>query len=589
MVLTLVLATLLAFLWRLAGVVFADGVETSSIIMLAAVGVPLSIIALSFWSAVIGFLIALLGDDPVRRVMPLPEGGARGRVHGRTAILMPVYHEDPDRVLSGVEAMRASLAATGQGDRFDWFILSDTRDGDDADRERAALDAWFDRNPDAAGHVTYRRRSDNVGRKAGNIADFCARWGADFDYLLVLDADSLMDGATMARLARLMDRNPSAGLIQTTPMITRQSTLFGRLLQFGTRIASYPLAIGMAYWQGSEANYFGHNAILRARPFMEHCRLPMVRGLGHLNGEILSHDFVEAASMRRAGYEVWTLPMADGSFEEMPPDLPRFLKRDRRWCTGNLQHLAVLGQRRLHWVSRLHLSIGILSYLAAPLWMLLLIAGCWSLFQDVMWYFPPVAEDFFWPIADRPTAIALLIVAVVMLLSPKLLGAALILSRRRARAAFGGTPRFLASLWLEIVFTALLAPAMMIAQTVGIIAILFGRAATWEPQNRDGGVLSWRDGLRSQGLALIVGIGLVAYLGWAAPEALGWFAPVIAGLFLAVPLAVLGASETLGVALGRRGFLRVPEEAAGTAHLTALAPAASAGANECRSRTDRAA
>jgi membrane glycosyltransferase len=573
-VLALVLATVATFLWVLSAVLFADGLDASGLVMLGAMAVPLAIIALSFWSALIGFAIALTRKDPARAVMPLATGPADAPLSGRTAVLMPVYHEDPDRVLAGIAAMRRALDATGQAGAFDWFLLSDTRDGADARAEEATVAAWRTDHP-AWADLTYRRRTDNAGRKAGNIAEFCARWGEGYDYLLVLDADSLMDGPTMVRLARLMDRNPRAGLIQTTPLVTRQTTLFGRLLQFGTRVASHPLALGMAYWQGSEGNYYGHNAILRARPFIDHCRLPTVRRLGHLSGEILSHDFVEAASMRRAGYEVWSLPVSDGSFEEMPPDLPRYLKRDRRWCTGNLQHLAVLAQPRLHWVSRLHLSIGILSYLAAPLWMVLLLAGCWSLFHEPTYYFPITEPSLFWPIADQPIAIGLFVFAVIMLLTPKLTGAALIIGRPALRRAHGGTLRFAVSLWLEILFTALLAPAMMVAQTAGLVGILAGRLAGWEPQNRTGQALRWRDALRSQGLALLLGLALAGYLAWAAPAALGWFAPVIAGLLLVVPFAVLGAREDWGQASRALGLFRVPEEAAGKAsetggHITAL-------------------
>lgn len=562
-VLVLVAATVAGLLWGLTDVLFTDRVDTLGVTILFAVAVPMTMVALSFWSALAGLVLILMGRRGDRVVLPVPEGRTRLAPEGRTAIAMPVFHEDPSRIARGLDATLRSLDATGQGKRFDVFVLSDTRDGPDAVREEAAIEAWR-RTHHRPDRIVYRRRTVNTGRKAGNIAEFCQRWGDDYDYMLVLDADSIMDGATIVRMTRLMDANPQAGLIQATPLIARQTTLFGRLMQFGARIAMRPLSMGMAYWFGSESNYYGHNALLRMAPFVKYCHLPTVRGLGPLNGEILSHDFVEAAFMRRAGYEVWLLPVNEGSYEEMPPDLPRYLKRDRRWCNGNLQHLAILVQPGLHGVSRLHLLIGVINYVAAPLWLFLIGAACWSLFMAPGVIAPGPTDPDVPTLVDRLSALTpkmwVLAVVGLLLIAPRLFGAAAILAQADTRKRYGGALKFIVGLIAEILFTALLAPILMVSRTAAIIGILAGRTSGWEPQNREGGRLAWIHGLRSQALAMVLGIGLTAFLLIVEPAALFWFLPVVVGLVLAVPAAVISAREDAGLATVRWGLFQLPEE-----------------------------
>ncbi|MBN8772313.1 MAG: glucans biosynthesis glucosyltransferase MdoH, partial [Thiobacillus sp.] len=258
----------------------------------------------------------------------------------------------------------------------------------------------------------YRRRRRNIARKAGNIADFCKRWGGGYDYLLVLDADSLMEPTSIIELARRMEADRDAGLIQTVPRLVHGKTVFARLHQFASRIYGPAIATGLAWWVGGEGNYWGHNAIIRRRAFTEAAGLPDLPGKAPFGGHILSHDFVEAALIRRAG---WTVKIADdiqGSYEETPPSLVDFAIRDRRWCQGNLQHVGVLPARGLHWVSRFHLVSGILSYLASFLWLLLIAAGFGLAVQA---YFTP--PDYFsdphqlfptWPQIDSVLQLRLL-------------------------------------------------------------------------------------------------------------------------------------------------------------------------------------
>ncbi|TLY54596.1 MAG: glucans biosynthesis glucosyltransferase MdoH, partial [Gammaproteobacteria bacterium] len=328
-------------------------------------------IASAFWTAIAGFAISLVGGDPAA----VQVGEVAGRpLRTRTAVAMPVYNEDPRRVAAGLEAIWCSLARESQRGAFDFFILSDTRDPGIAAEEEAMWQRFVARHR-AAGRVFYRRRRDRSDHKAGNIADFVRRWGAGYDYMIVLDADSIMTGSALVTLARVMDAHPEIGILQSLPLPVGRETLFARLLQFGARLQSPMLASGLAFWQLGESNYWGHNAILRLQAFARHCTLPHLPGKPPLGGEILSHDFVEAAFMRRAGYEVRQLPELIGSWEEMPANLIDYAARERRWTQGNLQHARLLGFPGLHPLSRVHFLTGILSYVSSLMWLALLLVS----------------------------------------------------------------------------------------------------------------------------------------------------------------------------------------------------------------------
>ena len=261
-------------------------------------------IALSFAGAVAGFLTAVfdrgykLGIDPDA---PLPT------VHTRTALLMPTYNEDPRRLLAGLQAIYESVAETGQLANFDFYVLSDTRRDDIGQAEEEAFHALCDA---VGGHdrIFYRRRGDNSGRKAGNIADWVRRFGGAYPQMLILDADSLMTGDTIVRLVAGMEHNPDVGLIQTLPAVVGGRTLFARMQQFGGRVYGPVIGRGVAWWHGAESNYWGHNAIIRTQAFAEQAGLPSLPGKEPFGGHVLSHDFVEAALMRRGG---WATHMVD--------------------------------------------------------------------------------------------------------------------------------------------------------------------------------------------------------------------------------------------------------------------------------------
>ncbi len=513
-------------------------------------------LAHGFWTGLLGATAWLTGglrlgpgdgtarpDDP-----PLPP----------TAILMPVYNEDPARVLAAVEAMHRSLLRTGVAGSFEWFVLSDTTDPEIWLAEEAAWLAARGRLAEDGVALHYRRRRRNTGRKAGNLADFCRRWGGRYECLIVLDADSVMGGDTMVRLARLMARNPQAGIVQVPPMPASRGSLFARLLQFSAGVYGPLFFRGAAFWWLDQANYVGHNAILRTRAFAECCGLPPLRGRPPLGGEIMSHDFVEAALMRRAGWEVWLAPELGQSFEEPPPTLLDFLRRDRRWMQGNLQHLKLLGVPRLRPVSRLHLLSGALAYLSAPLWFAFLIVTLAQalVLSGATWdYFPEGALAAVFPVDRSGEALALFAAVMGMLHLPKLLGLLFTLADRGSRRAHGGAVRLGASFLLECLLAALIAPVLMLAHTVFTLQILIGRAVGWSPQRRTepGGAVA--EAIRAYLGHTVLGLGL-AWLSLAfLPGLFWWLSPLLAGLVLAMPLAMALDSRPLGQAFRRAGLL----------------------------------
>ena len=391
-------------------------------------------IAFSCASALIGFWRVITG----RRVRA-PTGGALGR----NAILMPVYNEDPEPVLEMLENTGFDLAAAGVAKDFDIFILSDTRDLAVADLELHCFQRLRQRLEGRV-NVYYRRRLENRHRKAGNIADWVTRWGATYDHMIVLDADSTVEASTLIALARTIAADPTAGIVQSVPHLINRVTLFARIQQFAGRIYGPVVAEGLAAWHGRDGNYWGHNAAIRVKAFAE-AGLPELSGRKPFGGHILSHDFVEAALLRRAGYAVIMIPALEGSYEECPPTLIDLAVRDRRWAQGNLQHMKVVGAKGLHWVSRVHLIQGIMSYLASPLWLLLMVFGLLLSLQAQFTtpdYFPDGFSLFpSWPVFDPERALRLFGLTMVVLFTPKVLGLVAALADREFRRQSGGSPR----------------------------------------------------------------------------------------------------------------------------------------------------
>jgi membrane glycosyltransferase len=552
----------------------ANGLTKVEAMILALFTITFSWIVISFWSAVTGFVLKLLNIDPMslRRKISLPK--IRRRLATRTALVMPIYNEDPHRVLAGLEATYRSLMATGEGAAFDVFILSDTRKPGIAAAEEAGWQALVTKL-NASGRIFYRRREKNTGRKAGNVADFCTRWGRHYEHMVVLDADSVMSGQAIVTLAHAMEDNPEAGIIQTVPMPVRQDTFFGRYVQFASRLYSPMLATGLAFWQMSECNYWGHNAIIRVAPFTAHCGLPLLRGRAPMGGEILSHDFVEAAFIRRAGWQVFLLPDLEGSFEEVPGNVVDYAQRDKRWAQGNMQHLKLIGAKGFHGINRLHFLLGALAYASSLLWLVLLLLTTVDAIMRAV-----IPHEFFsggyqlfpdWPVVESDKIFSLFSMTVVMLLFPKVAGVLLTLFDRAKRRGFGGGLRLVMSALLETLFSIFLAPVMMCLHAYFVTSTLMGYVVTWDAQNRDGRNLSVSGVAPSLIVPTLAGIlwGIVTWI-WT-PSLFLWLLPVTIGMALAIPLTVLSSRADWGVFMRRFGLWLTPEETMPPAELRQLA------------------
>lgn len=529
-------------------------------------------ISVGFWSAAAGVLVMARGYDRFSPTLACPEALELPDPAVRTALLFPVYNEDVRSFMAGIRTVLHSLRATGMAERFDIFILSDSTNPESWIEEE---EAWyhFCRDENAFSHVFYRRRKNNVKRKSGNIADFCRRWGANYRYMIVYDADSLMTGPTMIRMVQAMEAHPEIGILQTPPQAVNKHTLIARVQQFANHLYGPIFAAGLHYWQLGDAQYWGHNAIIRVAPFMRHCQLPSLPGKGPLGGDILSHDFVESALMRRAGYGVWLAYELNGSYEESPPSLVDELIRDRRWCQGNLQHSRLVLAGGFFPTHRALFINGIMSYGSALLWFFfLLFSSLQAVFEILIppTYFPDTRTLFpVWPTWYPQWALTLLGSTAVLLFLPKIFSLFLVIWKGGAQR-FGGPIRMTLSVLGEVVVSTFLAPVRMLFHSFFVVTTLLGWSVSWNAQNRNDTGTSWSDALRFHWWGSLLGVGW-GWLMWLInPGFFWWLSPIVAGLALSVPLSVWTSRVSWGEAARRMGLFLIPEELVQPPELAAL-------------------
>lgn len=504
-------------------------------------------VGFSFCATVAGFLAPRLTtpDDP---------GNAR------LAVVMPIYHENATASISLLVALAREIAAEGMAERTEIFVLSDSRDASIAVQESQALAAARALSPLP---IWYRRRADNEDRKSGNIAEFLRRWGGRFDQFVVLDADSVMTGKTIRELSARMSADPSVGLIQTMPMLVGGETILARQTQFAGRVYGPMIARGVSAWSGDTGNYWGHNAIIRTEAFTQACGLPRLPGRPPFGGTILSHDFVEAAALCRAGWKVRLDHDLRGSYEGCPPTLMDMAARERRWAQGNMQHARLLGMRGMRGISRVHFVIGMMSFLMSPIWLALILVGLVlsaTVLLSTPEYFPNAYQLFpEWPVFDSRRMLWLFAIAMALLLLPKFIATFRAWARPLARNS-GGRVRIFASAIFETVLSALIAPVQMLVQTRQIAEILRGRDSGWNPQIRAGHVPDWGLVLRHHWSHVLLGLGTLVVLWQFSPPQLIWLSPILAGLILSPLTARLSASAVLGRWTRMRGLLVTPEE-----------------------------
>ncbi|MEN3112540.1 glucans biosynthesis glucosyltransferase MdoH [Uliginosibacterium paludis] len=546
------LVTGLAMLWMLdwSGMPFFSALQFVLFVPLV------SWISAGFWSALAGFRVMLRGDAHVLSARSVAHTALA--TDTRSAVVMPICNEHVQTVIAGLRATAESLSATGKGNQFDFFILSDTRDPlAQAEERRAWLELRANLAANGGPRVFYRVRKRPGKKKAGNVADFCRRWGRLYRYMIVLDADSIMSGDCLTGLVRLMEAHPRAGIIQTVPRPCGQSTLHARAQQFSARVTGSLFTAGMQYWQLGDSHYWGHNAIIRTEPFMRHCGLARLPGSGPLSGEILSHDFVEAALMRRAGYSCWVVPDLEGSFEQTPHNLLAELQRDQRWCLGNILNLRLIAEPGLTAAHRAMLATGAMAYASAPLWLCYLLAG------TVAW--SNVAPE---NAASTSSLHWLWLITAAMLLLPRVLGV-LAIGLRGQQAAFGGLPRLVASALIETLLSVMQAPIRMFAHTTFVFSALTGLKREWKSPPREASALSWRESAHG-----FMDYSVLAAL-WCMcaelshPAAALWLAPVYGPLLCSIPFAVMSGHLQLGKRMRAAQLLLVPEESASPAVLRA--------------------
>jgi membrane glycosyltransferase len=554
----------LAASWSLTHTFPYPWLQSSEIAILGTFAVLFSWISFGFWTAVAGFSMLWWRVKEFTVADLTPGSETPLALRSSTAVLMPICNENVDRVFAGLEASYRSLMSTSELRHFDFYVLSDTGDPEKQVEEEIAW-AQTCRVVQGFGKIFYRHRRNNIKRKSGNIADFLRRWGKKYDYMVVLDADSVIEGETLVRLARIMDLHPEAGIIQTAPTTINCDSLFGRVQQFASRAYGPMLAAGLRFWQLGESYYWGHNAILRIAPFMNYCGLGRLPGKPPLGGEILSHDFVEAALMGRAGWEVWVVHQLGGSYEESPPALLDELKRDRRWCQGNLQHLRLFFVDGIRGGHRGIFFMGVMAYASALLWFIFLLLNTVQIalqsFQLPIYFSSQPSLFPIWPQWHPEWAIALLSTTAVLLFFPKLL-TLLLIARDRKAHLFGGLVPLCISIIGEIFISTLLAPVRMWFHSKFVVLTLMGKQIKWGPQSRTDNETGWTQAIRMHGFSTLLALGWILGISSANPAVSIWLWPVAVALLLSIPLAVYSSRATLGRAFRRWRLFVIPEELA---------------------------
>ncbi|TKI07679.1 glucans biosynthesis glucosyltransferase MdoH [Martelella alba] len=517
-------------------------------------------VSAGFWTALMGFLQLLIGRDKYS-ISASTVGDEPIDPRHRTALIMPICNEDVERVFAGLRATYESVAATGQLEHFDVYILSDSYNADICIAEQKA---WMElcQETHGCGRIFYRRRRRRVKRKSGNIDDFCRRWGKQYRYMVILDADSVMSGQCLTNLVRLMEANPTAGIIQTAPKASGMDTLYARCQQFATRVYGPLFTAGLHYWQLGESHYWGHNAIIRVEPFIKHCALAPLPGEGAFAGSILSHDFVEAALMRRAGWGVWIAYDLPGSYEELPPNLLDELKRDRRWCHGNLMNFRLFLVKGMHPVHRAVFLTGVMSYLSAPLWfMFLALSTALQVVHTLMepQYFLQPRQLFpVWPQWRPELAIALFSTTMVLLFLPKLLSVILIIAKGAKQ--YGGPVILFCSMLLEMLFSVLLAPVRMLFHTKFVVSAFLGWSVQWNSPQRDDDATPWSEAFVRHGSQMLLGLVWAGGVAWLDLRFLWWLSPIVFSLILSPIVSVFSSRANIGLACQRVKLFMIPEE-----------------------------
>ncbi|MEM7731927.1 MAG: glucans biosynthesis glucosyltransferase MdoH [Pseudomonadota bacterium] len=561
LVLALNLTTIGALFAGMAVFLSYGGFLWLEVAMLAAYAVTLPWLSIGLWNAIIGLGLTMRhGDGAALAVTPaLTRIDGSEAIRSRVAIVMPLRNEDPDASLARLRGLQDALSATAYGQFFEYHVLSDTDRLDIATKEEDAVALWRDARPDVL--MSYRRREDNWGYKAGNIAEFLHAHQGKYEFFLPLDADSVMGADAVLRLVRVMQASPEIGMLQSLVAGLPSKTLFTRAFQFGMRHGMRSYTLGAAWWQADCGPNWGHNVLIRAEPFRKHCMLPLLPGNGPLSGYIMSHDQLEATLIRRAGYEVRVLAEESDSFEENPPSLTDFIRRELRWANGNMQYLRLLGLPGLKPMSRLQLFLAIQMYAAAPAWIAFVGLGALLVLDSSQF-------------EGAPLWIGLTLFAVVLFINlmPKFMGLVQVLLNNKMSASYGGRTRVVVSGFAETLLSMLTAPIVAFGLTVFVLGLFFNRRVGWDAQQRSRARLTWGEAVRVLWPQTVAGIALTAWLAYYVPMALIFGSPMLIALTLAIPVAVVTTHPTLSRLSLTTGLFDIPEDRAGVSVLEAPQP-----------------
>jgi membrane glycosyltransferase len=414
------------------------GTTAMGLLLVAAVIIPF------FWS-VVAAMLAVIGC--FRREQKTAEAGQSLHI----ALLVLLFDEAPDAVMHRAVNVLASLNVTSRH-RFTLRILSDSRQDLSMRREQDIFSKLKKQHANL--DMAYRHRPENLDYKSGNIRAWIQSEGHLHDAMLVLDADSVMTPETIIALTDALSADRHCALMQSLPRVLKGKTLWQNTQAFASEAYGINSGRGLAMVSDTAANSYGHNVLIRTKAFAACAGLPHLTGEPPFGGVIMSHDFVEAALLRRAGWSVRFLPDHAGSFEDTPASLISYLQRDRRWCHGNLQHLRLLTMPGLNMMSRFHLLQGAMTYLTAPLWLLAVL----------IWSLMPIETS-----TGNMLLVNLSIIAV--LLVPRLCG---LLSTLRD----GSRHRF-TDIAQELLVSSLVAPTLMVQRSVMIASILRGTSSVW--------------------------------------------------------------------------------------------------------------
>ena len=557
------------------------------------------------------------GSVPTLKGLNVSGEPRTARVRTRTAIVMPIYHEDTERVAAGIRQTWRSCKTCGLDQHCDWYLLCDSTNAEICRQEEQIMQELlpeFEFNRGPMGRLFLVRRADRKNFKAGNIMNFLDQHGDGYDFMLVLDADSVMLGQSIERLILTLQEHPRVGILQTLMLPIRSATPFARAMQYSTARCLPLYGKGMLWFYDRDSVYWGHNALIRVAPFREHCRLPALPGKPPLGGTIMSQDIVEAAFLGRAGWEVGWLIDGGGSFDELPANILTYGQRDRRWCQGNFQHYRFILAPGIRFGHRFYFANGIFSYLASPLLLLLILLG---LTQACLGAVPApdpwllwASMGLFWFQMLAPRVLGLVHFARHCKPSPVQgrvrSGTSEIVAAdgsrrtvhpqpRSAPTAVGGydllrTPwakglpqrvrwmsRETASMLVELALSLLMGPLLFYLHTRFVLEILSGGHVVWKNQSRNpGDRVSWAGGGRVFWLPTLLGLlGLVAAQRIGFPLAL-FILPVAVSWVLSVPLAVLTSEPALGSWLVKAGLFPDALTAEELAHLGPLVDASPA-------------